>query len=94
MRSDLLCWLGLFSVPYALGMLHAHLSQGGMSVSYIREYGVADWHIPLYTASAIVAGIGAGQLLLRIAGTKFPRMAVVLAGAALLAIIGRTITLH
>lgn len=61
--SVVLLWLALFVVPYAGGMLYAHLTQQGMNVNYIRQYGVTDWHIPIYTATAVIGGLGAAWLL-------------------------------
>ncbi|WP_394793930.1 protein O-mannosyl-transferase family [Armatimonas sp.] len=44
---------------YGGGLLLAHLRQAGMDLAYLRGYGVADWHIPLYTLAALLACVGA-----------------------------------
>ncbi len=50
--------LVMASVPYALGMIYGHLKQVGMDVSYIKSYGVSDWHLPEYLVIAVLAGLG------------------------------------
>jgi tetratricopeptide (TPR) repeat protein len=56
-RSPWLLWIGAATVPYALGMLFGHLRQYGMNITYIRQYGIGDWHLPLYLGGAAAAGI-------------------------------------
>ncbi len=46
------------SIPYAAGMIYGHLKQAGMGVSYVKSYGVIDWHLPEYMAIAALSGVG------------------------------------
>jgi tetratricopeptide (TPR) repeat protein len=57
-RPAWLLWLFAASIPYAAGMLLGHLKQFGMNITYIQQYGIGDWHLPLYLTAAIAAGIG------------------------------------
>jgi tetratricopeptide (TPR) repeat protein len=50
--------LALVVLPYAALLLGGHLRQKNIDATYIREYGVADWHLPLYLALALSAGAG------------------------------------
>ena len=56
--KQLLLWLAAVALPYAGGMLLAHLKQKNIDVNYVRQYGVIDWHLPLYLTAATAAGIG------------------------------------
>jgi len=55
-------WLGLLVLPYAAGMFWGHLHQKGMGIDYIRNYGVGDFHLPVYIAFAILATVGLASL--------------------------------
>ncbi len=79
-----LAWLVLGSAPYAVGMLLGHLGQRGLDLFYLRSYGVTDWHLPLYLALALAAGIGAAALLRLILEHAAPRAAVAFASVLLL----------
>jgi hypothetical protein len=57
---SLIGWLLAATLPYALGMLVGHMKQQGIDVTYIRQYGVTDYHLPVYTALAIGGGVGFG----------------------------------
>ncbi|MCB1183238.1 DUF2723 domain-containing protein, partial [bacterium] len=56
-------WGGAAVVAYAVGIAVATGRQVGIGLDYIRHYGVADWHLPLYVAAAIAGGWGVGRLL-------------------------------
>ncbi|MRR10812.1 DUF2723 domain-containing protein, partial [bacterium] len=53
-----LAWLAAICIPYTLGMYWGHLKQDGINLTYIRQYGVSDWHLPIYMAGALAGGIG------------------------------------
>ncbi len=74
------------AVPYAFGMLFAHMGQASLDIQYIRLYGVIDWHIPLYACGALAAGVGVSALLERV-GERASR-AVAAAVMAMLALGG------
>ena len=59
-RRSLIGWLLAATLPYALGMLVGHMKQQCIDVTYIRQYGVTDYHLPVYTALAIAGGVGFG----------------------------------
>lgn len=61
-----LLWLAAVSMPYAVVLLLGHMKQMGMNVTYVRVYGVVDWHLPLYQSAAAAAGIGAGWIVERL----------------------------
>ncbi|MBB6052229.1 protein O-mannosyl-transferase family [Armatimonas rosea] len=50
--------LGLGGI-YTGGLLWAHLHQAGIDLMYLRDYGVKDWHLPLYTFAVLLACFGA-----------------------------------
>ena len=53
-------WLVVgIGMAYGGGLLGAHLRQVGIDLAYLRDYGVMDWHIPLYTLAALLAAVGA-----------------------------------
>ena len=58
-----LAWLALAVLPYAVGIYLAHARQQGIGLDYVANYGVGDWHLPLYLALAILAGWGTSVLL-------------------------------
>lgn len=62
LQKTWLGWLFAASVPYAAVLLIGHMRQAGINLTYIQQYGVQDWHLPLYQAGAILAGMGAGCL--------------------------------
>ena len=57
-------WLAAASIPYAAGMLYAHLRQKTIGIDYVVGYGVFDWHLPIYLTLAVGAGIGFAALSL------------------------------
>ena len=59
----LLLFLFAVSVPYAAGMLFAHMRQKGLDINYIRHYGVQDWHLPLYLAGSLLGSMGFAAVL-------------------------------
>lgn len=44
---------------YTGGLLWAHLHQAGIDLAYLRDYGVKDWHLPLYAVATLLVCIGA-----------------------------------
>ena len=60
------------AVPYAAGMLLAHMRQTSMDIFYIREYGVLDWHLPLYIVLGITAAVGFAFIADILKHTKMP----------------------
>lgn len=61
-RRAPLAWLAAVTLPYAACLLIGHMHQAGIEIDYIHTYGVMDWHLPLYQAGALLAGVGAGWL--------------------------------
>lgn len=59
-------WLAAVAIPYAVGMMVAHMRQEPIDLSYIRYYGVTDWHLPIYLVAALSAGVATGWLLIRL----------------------------
>jgi hypothetical protein len=57
--GSLILHLALAAVPYSFILWLGHLRQVGMDLIYIRHYGVADWHLPVYALGAALAGLGA-----------------------------------
>lgn len=57
-------WLAAAAIPYAAGMLYAHMRQKTVGIDYVLSYGVLDWHLPIYLALAVGAGIGFAALSL------------------------------
>lgn len=53
-----LAWLAAICIPYTLGMYWGHLKQDGINLTYIRQYGISDWHLPVYMAGALAGGVG------------------------------------
>ncbi len=70
-------------VPYAAGMLVGHLKQGGVDHTYVTQYGLRDWHLPLYGAGAVLAGLGAAWAVSRAKSGLRPAVAAVLVAAGL-----------
>ncbi len=60
--------LALAAVPYSVILWLGHLRQAGMDLIYLRHYGVADWHLPVYALGALLAGLGAVWLATRFKG--------------------------
>jgi hypothetical protein len=60
--------LALAAVPYSVILWLGHLRQAGMDLIYLRHYGVADWHLPIYALGAVMAGLGAIWLATRFKG--------------------------
>ena len=58
-----LMWLFWLVVPYAIILMLGHIRQEAMDLAYIHNYGVRDWHIPLYMALSIVGAMGVVWLL-------------------------------
>ena len=56
-------WLVLAVLPYLIGIYLAHARQQGIGMDYIQQYGVGDWHLPLYLALSILSGWGMAHLL-------------------------------
>ncbi len=57
--GSLILYLALAAIPYSFILWLGHLRQVGMDLIYIRHYGVADWHLPVYALGAALAGLGA-----------------------------------
>lgn len=51
-------WLAAAVIPYAVLMLIGHLKQANVNLDYIVEYGVTDWHLPIYLGFAAGASMG------------------------------------
>ncbi|MCX6996380.1 MAG: DUF2723 domain-containing protein [Kiritimatiellaeota bacterium] len=81
-----LFWLAAATIPYMAGLLLAHMRQDQIDINYIRQYGLMDWHLPLYAALAVSAGMGVAGGLAWLAGAR-PRLASVLPCALLLALL-------
>lgn len=62
-RNSLIVCLLAAVLPYALGMLAGHMRQVTFDVTYIRQYGVTDYHLPVYAALAISGGVGFATLV-------------------------------
>lgn len=50
--------IGLMVFPYLFGIYAGHKRQVGIGITYVRHYGLGDWHLPLYMATGIGAGFG------------------------------------
>jgi tetratricopeptide (TPR) repeat protein len=59
-------------VPYLATMLIGHMRQDRMDISYIRHYGVSDWHLPLYAAASTVAAVGMAAVGLALTKSGWP----------------------
>ena len=57
-RLLLLTYLAAAVVPYSIGILMGHMKQDLIDITYIRQYGVTDYHLPLYLGLSLSAGIG------------------------------------
>ena len=55
-------WLAVAVIPYAAVMLIGHLKQANVCLDYVIEYGVTDWHLPIYLGFAAGASMGIGYL--------------------------------
>lgn len=81
-RKRMALGIGLMIIlPYFAGMALAHARQQGMTVDYVRHYGVQDFHQPLYALGAMLCGVGAAFLIDR-ATTRGARWFVGVALAA------------
>jgi tetratricopeptide (TPR) repeat protein len=85
-RSRWLGWLLLASVPYAVGILLANLRQVGMELAYVQQYGVTDWHLPLYLVAAAAAGFGAGAGI-GVVGRRFGPIVARIVAAGIVALL-------
>lgn len=72
-------WLFAVSIPYAAGMLLGHMREDGKNIGYIRQYGVTDWHLPIYFAGALAAGIACATVLSSLRTTRGFRFSTALA---------------
>lgn len=61
-REPWLWYVPVLLAAYGFGMFWAHLRQANASVTYLRNYGVRDWHIPLYLGGAWCAAVGLAML--------------------------------
>ena len=61
-RLLFLGYLAAAIVPYSIGILMGHMKQDLLDITYIRQYGVTDYHLPLYLGLALSAGIGLSVL--------------------------------
>lgn len=57
-RMMWLVWLAAAVIPYAALMLIGHLKQANVNMDYVYEYGVSDWHLPIYVGLAAGASMG------------------------------------
>lgn len=51
-------WLFFSCVPYAIGLILGQMGQSRIDINFIRQYGVVDWHLPIYLAMSLAAAIG------------------------------------
>jgi len=58
-------WLAVVVIPYAALMLIGHLKQANVNLDYVVEYGVTDWHLPIYLGFAAGASMGIAFLAAR-----------------------------
>lgn len=72
-------------LPYSAILLVGHLRQMYMDLTYIRHYGVMDWHLPLYAMVAVTAAVGLAWLVSRLSE---PAGRAAVAGAFLLGGLG------
>lgn len=71
-RRAILMFLAV--VPYLGVMLLGHMRQDQMDISYIRHYGVSDWHLPLYAAISAVAAVGMAAVGLALSQAGWPAL--------------------
>jgi len=89
-----LAQLGALVIPYLLLMAFGHMQQANIDIAYIRQYGVGDWHLPLYMAGALSGAIGVAQMqqhLLKKLPWKGRRISSILGVAAVILILFPTL---
>lgn len=52
----------LLTIVYAGGMFQGFMFQKGLTINYLRNYGVRDWHIPIYLCGSVLAATSIGGL--------------------------------
>lgn len=85
---DWFIWLGLGAIPYAAGLMVGHMKQNLIDVNYIRQYGLGDWHLPIYVAGALAAAVGFGGVVSL--GVRYGRRCAI--GVASLALLWLAVT--
>lgn len=74
-------WIAAAFVPYAAGLMLGHMAQQGITITYIRSYGVSDWHIPIYFGCALLAAMGAAWAFFQLREAHVRPLAPWVAGA-------------
>jgi tetratricopeptide (TPR) repeat protein len=83
-------------IPYAGGMLLGHLRQAGIDTLYIDQYGASTFHLPIYLALSLLAGIGLAGI-----AAVLRRLSPVIAGVIVTGVLlvsggmaGRAVSVH